>query len=139
GTLPEPTLVDVDLRGRLAACIALTKPRIAVMVLITVAVGYLLGAGGSISPARLLLTLLGTGLVAGGASAWNMILERDRDARMKRTAHRPLPSGRVALGGAVAFGSAISLLGVAILGLGVNWLSAGVAATTFVLYVGLYT
>ena len=78
-------------------------------------------------------------MVAGGASAWNMILERDRDARMKRTANRPLPSGRVTLGGAVTFASTIGLIGLAILGFGVNWLSAGVAATTFVLYVGLYT
>jgi protoheme IX farnesyltransferase len=139
GPCPEPNLVDVDLRGRIAAYLALTKPRIAVMVLITVAVGFLLGSAGTIAPVRLLLTLIGTGLVAGGASAWNMILERDRDAQMKRTANRPLPSGKLSTAEAMAFGSAIGMVGVAILALGVNGLSAGVAATTFVLYVGLYT
>ena len=57
--------------ARLAAYVALTKPRIAVMVLVTVAAGFLLGARGASHPSTLLLTLLGTGLVAGGASAWN--------------------------------------------------------------------
>lgn len=139
GTRPEPDLIDLDLRGRISAFVALTKPRIAVMVLVTVAVGFALGATGPIAPGRLLLTLIGTGLVAGSASTWNMILERDRDARMKRTANRPLPSGRLSLAESVAFGSTLGVVGVAILALGVNWLSAGVAATTFVLYVGLYT
>src|SRR5947209_1366959 len=136
GARQERSLVDLDLRSRISAYVTLTKPRIALMVLITVAVGFVLGANGPVSPFRLFLTLLGTGLVAGGASAWNMILERDRDARMKRTAHRPLPSGRVALGGAVTFGSVISLIGLAILGLGVHWVSGGGAATPLVRCVG---
>ncbi len=139
GTRPEPPLVEADARSRVLAMVALTKPRIAVMVLVTVATGYVLGAHGSISVARLFLTLVGTALVAGGASAWNQILERDRDGRMRRTANRPLPSGRVALGEAVAFATVLGVVGVAILALGVNVLAAGVAATTFVLYVGLYT
>ena len=101
GPAPSRRWSTLTLRARISAYATLTKPRIALMVLITVAVGFVLGANGPVSPSRLFLTLLGTGLVAGGASAWNMILERDRDARMKRTANRPLPSGRVALGGAV--------------------------------------
>ena len=136
-TQPAPTWVD--LRARLSAYAALTKPRIALMVLVTVAIGFLLGAPGAVSPFRLVLTLVGTGLVAGGASAWNMILERDRDARMRRTANRPLPSGKLSLFEAVAFSTAIAVSGVAILCVGVNALAAGVAALTFVLYVGLYT
>ena len=136
---PAPTWLDLDLKARLSAFVSLTKPRIVLMVLVAVAVGFLLGAPGAVSPARLILTLIGTGLVAGGASAWNMILERDRDARMRRTAYRPLPSGRLSLLEAVVFSSAITVLGVALLALGVNGLSAGVAATTFVLYVGVYT
>ena len=138
-TPPAPTWLDLDLKARLSACASLTKPRIALMVLITVAIGYLLGAKGTIDAPRLFLTLLGTGLVAGGASAWNMILERDRDALMRRTSGRPLPSGRLSLTEAVGFGTAITLAGVATLALGVNVLAAGVAATTFVLYVGVYT
>jgi protoheme IX farnesyltransferase len=109
------------------------------MVLVTVAIGFLLGVPGAVSSVRLLLTLFGTGLVAGGASAWNMILERNRDARMKRTASRPLPSGKVSLAEAVTFGTLLGIAGLAILFVGVNGLSAGVAATTFVLYVGVYT
>ncbi len=76
---------------RMAAFIALTKPRIAVMVLFSVGVGFVLGARGSTHPQTLLLTLLGSGLVAAGASAWNQVIERDRDALMKRTARRPCP------------------------------------------------
>ena len=133
------TLLDLDLRSRLSAFVALTKPRIAFMVLVTVAIGFLLGTPGAVSIARLFWTLLGTGLVAGGASAWNMILERDRDARMRRTSNRPLPSGRISLWEAVCFGSTITIAGVVILFLGVNGLSSGVAALTFVLYVGVYT
>ncbi len=139
-TGPEPVLLASDLKVKLSALIALTKPRIALMVLVTVAVGFLLGtSGGSIAFGKLALTLVGTGLVAGGASAWNMILERDRDARMKRTANRPLPSGKLSMVEAVVFGSALALGGVALLFFGVNGLSAMVAASTFFLYVVVYT
>jgi protoheme IX farnesyltransferase len=134
-----PTWLDLDLKARLSSYVSLTKPRIALMALVTVAIGFLLGAPGAVSTTRLILTLLGTGLVAGGASAWNMILERDRDARMRRTSNRPLPSGKLSLLEAVIFGTTISVVGLAILVCTVNGLSAGVAATTFVLYVGLYT
>jgi heme o synthase len=135
----EPALLDLDLKSKLQAFVTLTKPRIALMVLVTVAVGFILGGPGSIAFGKLALTLLGTALVAGGASAWNMILERDRDALMKRTASRPLPSGKLSLAEAVAFGSGLAVVGVAILFLGVNGLSAAVAAATFILYVGFYT
>jgi len=139
GTRPDPALIDLDARARLSAFVALTKPRIVVMVLVTVAVGFVLGSNGTISVARLLVTVIGTGMVAGGASVWNQILERDRDGRMKRTAGRPLPSGKVSLAEAVAFGTVVVVVGVVALGLWANWLAAGVAATTFVLYVGCYT
>ena len=140
-TLVDPALVapDADVRSRASAFVALTKPRIVVMELITVAAGYLLGMNGSSSAGRLVLTMLGTGLVAAGAIVWNQFLERDRDARMRRTANRPLPTGRVSPADAALFGSALGVLGLAVLGLGVNGLSAAVAAATFFLYVGVYT
>ena len=131
-----------------AAYLALTKPRIGVMVLITVATGFVLGARRASHPmtllwashpASLLLTLLGTGLVAGGASAWNQVLERSRDRRMKRTAHRPLPSRVLTPAEAAVFGTVLGVLGVAILALGANLLAAGVALTTLVLYSFVYT
>jgi heme o synthase len=131
--------VLADVRGKLAAYVELTKPRIAVMVLVTVATGFVLGARGASNPSTLLLTLLGTGLVAGGASAWNMYLERFRDLQMRRTAGRPLPSGRLTPSEAAVFGSALGVLGLAILVLGANLASALVALATFVLYVAVYT
>jgi protoheme IX farnesyltransferase len=125
--------------GRLAAYVALTKPRIGVMVLVTVATGFFLGARGAAHPWALLLTLIGTGLVAGGASTWNQYLERGRDLRMRRTASRPLPSGRLRPAEAAVFGVVLTLAGLAILGLGVNLVSAAVALVTFLLYVVVYT
>jgi protoheme IX farnesyltransferase len=129
--------------GRLAAYAALTKPRIVVMVLITVATGFWLGGRSVLQPARslgpLLATLIGTGLVAGGASAWNQLLERSRDLRMRRTAGRPLPSGRLTPAEAAVFGTALGLVGTVILALGANLMAAAVAGVTFLLYVGVYT
>lgn len=126
-------------RGAISAYVALTKPRIAVMVLLTVAVGYALGSLGGGSPSGWLGVLLGTGLVAGGASAWNQVLERHRDARMRRTLGRPLPSGRVEPLPAAAFATAIAALGLALLLATTNAVAAAVALATFVLYVAVYT
>src|SRR5829696_6320687 len=90
--------------SRLADYLELTKPKIAVMALFTVAVGYLLGAAGSASMLVLFHTLLGAGLVAAGGSALNQWLERDIDARMHRTRKRPLPAGRLTPLEALLFG-----------------------------------
>lgn len=124
---------------RVPAYVELTKPRIAVMVLITVATGFLLGTRGASHPTTLMLTLLGTGLVAAGASVWNQLIERDRDARMRRTSRRPLPAGRVTALETAVFGSALTVLGLAILSAFANYGSAGVALATFVLYAFVYT
>src|SRR5438128_808704 len=88
-------VLGTESASRVSSFITLTKPRIAVMVLMTVAVGFVLGGRGSSHPATLALALIGTGLVAAGASAWNQVIERDRDSRMRRTAKRPLPSGKL--------------------------------------------
>ena len=125
--------------GRIAALVELTKPRIALMVLFTVATGFLLGARSDWRATTLTLTMLGTGLVAGGASAWNQLLERDRDARMKRTQNRPLPSGRVSPRAAGVFGAAITATGLVMLALGSNLTATAVAAATWALYVLVYT
>ena len=126
--------------GRLAAFVALTKPRIAVMVLVTVAVGFLLGAHGKVNAAALALTMVGTGAVAAGASVWNQVIERDRDARMRRTAARPIPAGRVGVVEAAVFGTVLACGGLAALSyVAPNSLAAVVAAITFVLYVAVYT
>ncbi|WP_406693755.1 heme o synthase [Singulisphaera sp. Ch08] len=128
-----------DAQGRLAAYATLAKLRVATLVLATVAAGFVLGARGSSHPSTLLLTLLGTGMVASGASAWNQYLERSRDRLMKRTAGRPLPSGRLTPRAAALFGTLIALAGVAILVAATNLIAAGLALLTFVLYVCVYT
>jgi heme o synthase len=146
---PAPVLTDprraagaaswAGLGGRAAALLELTKPRISVLVLVTVAVGFLLGARGAAHPGALGLALLGTGLVGSGASAWNQYLERDRDRRMKRTAGRPLPSGRLAPAEAALFGTALVGSGAVILARGPHPIAAAVALATFVLYAFAYT
>ncbi len=139
GTTESAGLALAEARGRISAFVALTKPRITVMVLITVATGFLLAARGGSNPSTLLLTLLGTGMVASGASTWNQVLEIARDQRMRRTRNRPLPSGVVSPGEAASFGIALSLTGLAILAIGTNLTAASVALATFMLYVFVYT
>jgi protoheme IX farnesyltransferase len=126
-------------RVKLAAYASLTKPRITAMVLITVATSFLLGARGDWTSSALALALLGTGLVAGGASALNQVLERSRDSMMRRTANRPVPTGRVSPAEAAVFGTAIGAIGLIVLALGANLPAAAVALTTFILYVFVYT
>jgi heme o synthase len=125
--------------SRLAGYLSLTKPRLVLLVLVTVAVGYLLGARGAAHPSTLSLTLLGTALVAGGAGALNQWLERDRDAMMRRTAGRALPAGRLTGGEAVSFGLVLGFAGTIVLAVGANLLAASVAMVTFLLYVFVYT
>ncbi|MGZ3469988.1 MAG: heme o synthase [Isosphaeraceae bacterium] len=145
-TYAQPVLASASTEAALAAAgnkvaayVSLTKPRIVVMVLVTVGVGFLLGARGSAHPATLSLTLLGTALVAGGASTLNQWMERARDARMRRTANRALPRGRLGVVEAASFGVGLGLAGTAILLWGANWLAAAVAVSTLLLYVFVYT
>src|SRR5216683_5921070 len=134
---PEPTALP---RNRAAEYLELTKPRIAVLVLFTVAVGVVLSTGGSVPASILFHTLFGTALVAAGASALNQWIERDSDARMRRTENRPLPSGRVQPVEALVFGSVLGVVGVAYLAVALPrpW-AALLAAVTFVGYVFVYT
>ena len=128
--------------ARLSAYISLTKPRLVLLVLVTVAVGFVLGSrafGSHASILALAATLMGTGLVAGGAGAINQWLERDHDARMRRTVNRALPSGRMAPSEAAVFGAVLTLSGTGVLVLGANLLAAGIALATFILYAFVYT
>jgi protoheme IX farnesyltransferase len=125
--------------NRAALYISLTKPRLVLLVLVTVVVGFLLGARGSAHPTTLAATLIGTAMVAGGAGALNQFLERSRDGLMRRTANRALPSGRLAPAEALAFGASLAFLGALILLAAVNGLAAAVALFTLGLYVLVYT
>jgi protoheme IX farnesyltransferase len=135
----ESESVFTALGNRMAGYVSLTKPRLVLMVLVTVAVGYLLGARGGAHPTSLAITLLGTAMVAGGAGALNQWLERERDALMRRTANRALPGGRLSGAEAVLFGLGLGGLGTILLAVGANVLAASVALVTFLLYVFVYT
>ncbi len=124
---------------RAAAYVELTKPRIAVLVLVTVAVSAVLAAGGSPSPWILLHTLLGTAIVAGSASALNQWIEQDSDALMPRTAERPLPSGRLTSREVLLFGLLGAVLGVVYLAVFVHWQTALFGMATWFAYVWMYT
>ena len=120
--------------------LALTKPRMVVMILVTTFVGFYLGSTGVVvDTLRLMHTLLGTGLAAAGTLALNQFLERDVDARMDRTRLRPLPEGRLHPGEALAFGTMVAVAGVLYLGLTVNAVSGLVTAFTVVSYLFVYT
>ena len=146
-------------RTRFGDFVELTKPRITLMVLITTVVGFYLGSAGELKPSTiyasfghpdrvavlvsrfllLLNTILGTGLVAAGASALNQYTERDLDSRMVRTRSRPLPDGRVLPMEALAFSLAISVTGVLYLTFFVNGLTGLLGALTLTAYIFVYT
>src|SRR5262249_60722661 len=111
-THPGPTTA---VRQRMADYLALTKPRVVTMVLVTTLVGFSLGGDAAPSLRLLLQTLIGTALAGGGTLALNQYMERDLDARMERTRHRPLPDGRLAPGEALALGLALLAGGLAYL------------------------
>jgi protoheme IX farnesyltransferase len=125
--------------AKFADYLELTKPRIAVMALFTVAIGYLLAAGGEVRAAVLLHTLFGAGLVAAGGSALNQWLERRIDGRMQRTMKRPLPAGRLSPAEALVFGVGLSAGGLVYLVLTTPPAAAVAAAITLVSYVAVYT
>ena len=119
--------------------VALTKPRIIELLLITTIPTMFLAAGGFPSLWLILNTMIGGYLAAGGANTLNMYLERDIDAKMKRTRNRPIPSGAVTPRAALIFGITISIVSALWLGLLVNWASAALAVGAILLYVVFYT
>src|ERR1700720_4654923 len=102
-----------DTRSMLGDYISLTKPKVQSLLLFTTVTTMYVAA--TPSPERVLLTCLGGYLSAGGAGAINHYWDRDIDARMARTAGRPIPSGRVRPGAALVFGAVLALLSVALL------------------------
>jgi len=131
--------IPVAAPSRAMCYVALTKPDVSFLVVITTLAGYALGAVGPLDWLRMAQTVMGTTLVAAGTSALNHYLERDTDARMRRTAARPLPSGAMAPAEALFFGAALALAGTLELFLTTNALAAALAALTSVLYLGVYT
>ena len=117
---------------------ALTKPRVMRLVVFTGLCG-LLAAPGHIHPVLGFTAVLCIALGAGGAGALNQWWEADLDARMRRTAKRPLPSGRMPRTNARDFGIALSVASVLLMGLALNWLSAAVLAVSILYYAIVYT
>jgi protoheme IX farnesyltransferase len=118
--------------------ITLLKPRVISLVVLTGIVGLLVAPGRL--PAALAITaVLCIALGAGAAGALNMWYDRDIDARMKRTAKRPIPSGRIEAGAALGYGITLSIASVMIMGLATNWVAAGVLALSIAFYVFVYT
>ena len=119
--------------------VSLTKPRIIELLLVTTVPTMFLASNGWPDWYLVLATLIGGALAAGGANALNNVVDRDIDALMDRTAHRPLVTGKVSVRGAVALGIALSLSSVIWLVSQVNTLSALFAASAIVFYVCVYT
>ena len=138
-TLRAETVDKTCDRRQMADFLALTKPRLVLMVLIATVAGFYLGSFGEFDWIRLLNTIFGTALAAGGTIALNQYVERDLDAKMRRTRSRPLPDGRLHPAGALIFGIAISAGGVLYLLVAVNALSSLLAAITVLSYIFLYT
>jgi protoheme IX farnesyltransferase len=134
-----PAVADSISGSRSAGFLELTKPGITFLVITTTIVGFYFGANAPISLLRLANTLLGTALVAGGASALNMYVERDLDSRMRRTARRPLPMGRLQPEEALAFALSIAVAGMVYLFAFVNPLTSLLSAVTLISYLFLYT
>jgi protoheme IX farnesyltransferase len=134
-----PAVAAVATRRRLADFLALAKPRVVLMVVLTTLVGYYLGAGIELDGLQLTHLLVGSALAAGGTLALNQVLERDLDARMLRTRRRPLPDGRLQTGEATVFGGLLTAGGIVYLALSVGTGCAAVIGVIAVLYLGVYT
>lgn len=132
-------IADVQAGRRAADFLALTKPRVVAMVVLTALLGFYLGAPALLDVGRLLATLVGTALAAGGTMALNQYMERDIDACMQRTRTRPLPEGRLVPLDALMFGAALTAAGVLFLMLTVGVLAAFLTALTSVSYLFAYT
>jgi protoheme IX farnesyltransferase len=135
----EPAARDTSFRDSVSAYVALTKPRIIVLLLITTVPAMILAAGGLPSIWLILLTLVGGSLAAGAANAVNMYLDRDIDEVMRRTRQRPLPRHRVQPDDALRFGFILAAVSFAFLAYSVNVLAATLALAAIAFYVFIYT
>jgi protoheme IX farnesyltransferase len=126
-------------RSRVADYFTLTKPELTFLSVLTTLAGFYLASVGEISLVRLLHTIIGTGLVGGGAGALNQYIEREYDALMRRTENRPLPSGRLGPHEVLIFGIVISFAGLLQLTLFVNVLTGALGFVTLFTYLFLYT
>jgi protoheme IX farnesyltransferase len=142
--LGRPAVADIErsrlsLRERMSAYLELTKPRITFLIVLTSAAGFGLASRGSVDYASLISALFGIALLSSGIATLNQYAERDLDGLMRRTATRPLPSGKLAPWEALAFGSTLTVLAEIYLLVLVNPLSALLGLTVIAGYLFAYT
>jgi protoheme IX farnesyltransferase len=140
----ETTLQSVNAavtaeKSWLAVYADLIKARLTILVLLTTLVGFYLGWRGPMNYLLMLNAVLGTALVASGAAALNQLLEREHDAKMRRTRNRPLPSGRLQPPTVMLFGGVCSCAGLLYLALAVNLTTSVIGAVSLLSYLFIYT
>ena len=136
--IPGPAIAAQAKPSKLSDYLCLTKPEVTFLVLIATALGGFM-ADKAPDVVLLLHAVFGTALVAGGTAALNHYLEREHDGKMRRTAHRPLPAGRLRAQEVLAFGVSLSIAGVLYLALVVNWLTSALGLATLLSYLLVYT
>src|ERR1041385_9375373 len=109
-TAAEPAVNSLTARARVAAYLELTKPRITFLIVLTSAAGFVLGSRGAVNYVQFVHALIGIALLSSGIGTLNQFIERDLDGLMRRTADRPLPSGRLFPFEALRFGVAVTAL-----------------------------
>ena len=130
---------QMTLASRAGAYLTLTKPDVSLLVLMTTAAGYYMGARGPVDWLRLAHTVFGTMLIAAGTAALNHYVERESDRYMRRTASRPLPSGLLQPVEALVFGVALAIAGTADLWVSSGWLASALGVITCLSYLLAYT
>ena len=135
-TLPT---TESTLLHRAGAYIALTKPDVSLLVVMTTAAGFYMGVRGPVDWLKLVHTVFATMLIAGGTAALNHYIERESDRQMRRTSSRPLPSGLLQPGQALAFGVALAIAGAADLWLVGGWMASLLGVVTCLSYLLAYT
>ena len=130
---------DFTLLDRAGAYVALTKPDVSFLVLMTTGAGFYMGVRGPVDWLKLVHTVLGTMLIAAGTAALNHYIERESDRHMRRTASRPLPSGLLQPAEALWFGVALAIAGAADLWLVGGWMTSLLGVVTCLSYLLAYT
>ena len=132
-------LIRTPARSAGAVIADLVKARLTTLVLLTTFVGFYMGERGPMDFALMFHALAGTALVAAGAAALNQLLEREYDAKMRRTQNRPLPAGHLEPATVMIFGGVCATAGLLYLALAVNLLTSVIGAITLVSYLFIYT
>ncbi len=130
---------SVPKKGWVSVYADLTKARLTLLVLLTTLVGFYVGWRGAMNYWRMLNAVVGTALVASGAAALNQLLEREHDAKMRRTRNRPLPAGRLQPTTVMVFGGVSSCAGLVYLALAVNLTTSVIGAVSLLSYLFIYT